>query len=271
MTMGSHQRSIGKEQQRFTPDYIVKPLGPFDTDVCTGAPRPFDIAPRSITKEQDALSMDWRGFGRYWCNPPFDRRIVGEFVRRMPTGQGGTLLLHVRTETRWFQPVWDTASAILWLAGRVIFWQADGSRCIVDDPASKHYGKPANSGAPVALIAFGHHDADVLAGAVAPPVYRGEHLVWPGEGRLPGTFQPLRFARSVLVSCLAQDAAGETWRTIVSDWLKSTEGPVSVAALYDAFRDHPKTRSNPNWQAKLRQTLQRGAGRSVARDQWVAA
>lgn len=270
MTMGSHQKSIGKEQQRFTPAFIVKPLGPYDTDVCTGDPRPFDIAPRSITKEQDSLSMDWRDFGRYWCNPPFDRRIVGEFVRRMPSGRGGTLLLHVRTETKWFQPVWNSATAILWLAGRVIFTYADGTPCVIENPESKYFGKQANSGAPVALIAFGQLDADALDAARCEPEYRGERLIWP-EGRLPGAFQPLRFARYVLVSCLEQSEAGKTWREIVSDWLKYSEEPVSVSELYKVFRDHPKTKGNPNWQAKLRQTLQRGAGVSVGHDQWVPA
>jgi hypothetical protein len=268
--MGSHQTSIGKEQERFTPDFIVKPLGPYDTDVCTGKIRPFDIASRNITAEENSLDMDWQDFGRYWCNPPFDRRVVGEFVRRMPSGRGGTLLLHVRTETKWFQPVHDYATAILWLAGRVIFWQADGSLCIVDNPKSKHYGKPANSGAPVALIAFGDLDADILAAASCKPEYRGERLIWP-DGKLPGAFQPLRFARYVLVSCLEQSEASKTWREIVSNWLKYSDGPVSVSDLYVAFRDHPKNKSNPNWQAKLRQTLQRGAGKSVSRDQWVAA
>ncbi len=269
MTIGSHQTSIGKEQERFTPVHIIKPLGPFDTDVCTGSTRPFDIAPRAVTKEQNALSMDWRSFGRVWCNPPFDRRVVGEFVRRMPTALGGTLLLHVRTETKWFQPVWSSATAILWLAGRVIFWQADGSPCIVDDPESKHFGKRANSGAPIALIAFGYHDADALADACCTPEYRGERLIWP-EGRLPGAFQPLRWARCVLLAGFEEDAAAKTWREIVAAWLRREDGPVSVAALYAAFRDHPKTRANPNWQAKLRQTLQRGAGLRVGRNQWVA-
>lgn len=270
MTMGSHQSTIGKDQARFTPRFIVDPLGPYDTDVCAGDPRPFDIAARNVTAQQDSLKMDWRDFGRYWCNPPFDRRIVGEFVRRMPTGHGGTLLLHVRTETKWFQPVWESATAILWLAGRIIFLNADGTPCSIENPEAKHYGKKANSGAPVALIAFGEHDADALAAARCEPNYKGERLIWP-EGRLPGAFQPLRFARYVLVSCLEQSEAGKTWREIVAGWLKSSDEPVSVAELYGAFRDHPKAKGNPHWQAKLRQTLQRGAGRAVARDQWVAA
>lgn len=270
MTMGSHQRPIGKENERFTPGFVVKPLGPYDTDVATGKKRPFDIARRNITAKQNSLAMDWRGFGRVWCNPPFDRRVVGEFVRRMPTCPGGTLLLHVRTETKWFQPVWQSATAILWLAGRVIFLRTDGSPCIIDNPKSKHYGKSANSGAPVALIAFGDRDADILAAVRCEPQYCGERLLWP-DGRLPGAFQPLRFARYVLVSCLEQSESGKSWRAIVADWLKCTDGPVSVADLYNAFRNHPKTKSNNNWKAKLRQTLQRGAGRSVGRDRWVPA
>lgn len=270
MTIGSHQTTIGRKQDHFTPDYIVKPLGRFDTDVCTGNRRPFDIAQRHITKRENSLRMDWRDFGRYWCNPPFDRRVVGEFVRRMPSGQGGTLLLHVRTETKWFRPIFESATAILWLAGRIIFWQASGRPCVVDNPKSKHYGKPANSGAPVALIAFGFRDADILADVCACPEYRGERLVWP-DGQLPGAFQPLQFKRFVVVACLEETENAKTWREIVGAWLYHEPGPVSVATLYEAFRHHPKVLKNANWKAKLRQTLQRGAGRSVSRDQWVAA
>lgn len=269
MTVGSHQTPIGKENERFTPVFIVRPLGPFDTDVCTGAIRPFDIAARSITKEENSLSMDWRQLGRKWCNPPFHRYLVGEFVNRMCAAGNGTMLLHTRTDTKWFQPIWDTASAILWLAGRVIFLKADGSPATIEKPTSKHYGKHANSGAPVALIAFGAHDMEVLHAATCRPEYRGERLVWP-DGRLPGSFHPLRFDRFVLGACL-DSAVGETWREVVSEWLRSTGEPVHVSELYAAFRDHPKTQSNPNWKAKLRQTLQRGAGVSVGRDQWVAA
>lgn len=266
--MGSHQNTIGKDQARFTPRFILAPLGEFDTDVCAGDPRPFDIARRNITAAEDSLKMDWAGFGRRWCNPPFDRRVVGEFVRRMPIGEGGgTLLLHVRTETKWFQPVWSSATGILWLAGRIIFLQADGSPCIIDNPKAKHFGKSANSGAPVALIAFGDYDLEVLAAARCEPEYRGERLIWP-EGRLPGALQPLRFARFVLVSCLGHNEAGKTWREVVTDWLKSATGPVSCSDLYEAFRNHPKTASNPNWQAKLRQALLRGAGERVGPDQW---
>lgn len=252
--MNHHQRAIGKDQARFTPRWILDPLGPFDTDACAGAPRPWDIAARNITAADDGLAMDWREFGRTWLNPPFDRRIVGSFVRRMCEHNHGVLLLHVRTETEWFTPIWDRAAALLFLATRVVFCQANGSPCIIDNPKAKHYGKSANSGAPVVLAAFGFNDADVLDGC-----------------GIDGAFVPLRFARFVLVNALATTEEAKTWRQIVADWLKSNDGPVAVADLYRAFRDHPKAGRNPNWRAKLRQTLQRGAGRSVGRDQWVPA
>lgn len=270
MTMGSHQRAIGKDQARFTPRLILDPLGKFDTDVCAGDPRPFDIATRNITAAENSLGLDWRALGRKWCNPPFHRYMVGHFVSKMCEAGKGTMLLHVRTETKWFQPIFDAATSILWLAGRIIFLKADGSPCTIENPKSEYFGQVANSGAPVALIAFGDFDSDVLADVHVPPVYERDRLVWP-KGRLPGAFQPLRFARYVLVSCLEDGAPARSWRSIVAEWLRSHDGPVSVAELYEAFRGHPKTKANPNWQAKLRQTLQRGAGVRVGPDQWVPA
>lgn len=175
MSLGSHQATIGKDQARFTPRWIWEPLGPFQTDAAAGDPRPWDIGTeRNITAAQNCLTMDWRLFHRTWLNPPFDRRIVGDFVRLMCEHNHGIMLLHVRTETKWFRPIWDHASALLFLAGRVIFCKADGSLCTIDNPSAKHFGKSANSGAPVVLCAFGQEDADVLA-----------------AGRLDGAFVPL--------------------------------------------------------------------------------
>jgi hypothetical protein len=251
MTLGSHQTTLGKENARFTPRRILDALGVFATDATAGAPRPWDIGTeRNITVAQNCLTMDWRDFGRTWLNPPFARYGVGEFVRLMCEHDHGIMLLHARTETEWFRPIWRAASGLLWLAGRVVFCYADGSSCRIENPTAKHYGKVANSGAPVVLIAFGASDADALDGC-----------------GLDGEFQPLIFPRFVLIAAIGQT---DSWRTIVAQWLKHEQGPVRVAQLYRAFRHHPKVQDNPNWKAKLRQTLQRGAGRSVGRDQWMA-
>lgn len=133
---------------------------------------------------------------------------------------------------------WDCAAVF----GRVVFHKVDGSAQTTRD------GKVANSGAPVVLAAFGRRDADVLAGC-----------------SLRGQFVPLLLPRVVVALSI-----GPTWREAVIEWLRDQDGPVSVADLYRAFARHPKAQRNPNWKPKLRQTLQRGAGRRVGRDQWVA-
>jgi hypothetical protein len=157
MTLGSHQQSIGKSQAHFTPrEQILDRLGKFELDPCAGDPRPWDCARVNYTEADDGLSKPW--FGRVWCNPPFDRRVVGLWVERMAEHDHGILLLHVRPETATFRPVWRRASGILFLDRRLIFCKADGSPQTISNPKAKHFGKAANSGAPVALISFGEED-----------------------------------------------------------------------------------------------------------------
>lgn len=257
--MSMHQTPIGASQVHLTPRRILDPLGAFDLDPCGNDPRPWDCADVTYTEADDGLQLPW--FGRPWLNPPFHRYQIARWIWRMAEHNRGIVLVHARTETDWFNIIRENATALFWIAGRVIFCRPDGSPQIITKPTSKHYGKKANSGAPVVLAAFGFPDCDVLGALPAP--HEGAEL---SKG-LFGWFDPLRFQRFVLVEAL-RDA---TWRELVSEALQGREGPISVADLYRAFADHPKTRANPNWQAKLRQTLQRGAGRSVGRDQWVPA
>jgi hypothetical protein len=257
--MSMHQTSIGKSQVHLTPRRILDPLGAFDLDPCGNDPRPWDCAARTYTAADDGLLLPW--FGRVWLNPPFHRFQIFGWLDRMARHGRGIALVHARTETDWFNLIWDNATALFFVAGRVIFCQPDGSPQIVSDPASKHFGKVANSGAPVVLAAFGFDDADRLAALPLPDADADL-----GRG-LYGRFQPLMIPRSVLVEALQN----LSWRRLVADFLGQRGAPVSVADLYAAFVDHPKTRANKHWREKLRQTLQRGAGRRVARDQWVAA
>ena len=162
VTLGSHQTTVGKSQTHFTPRFILDALGPFDLDPCAGDPRPWDCARENLTEADDGLSRPWGGL-RVWLNPPFNRYGVGRWIERLADHGQGTALLHARTETAWFQPIWRGASAILFLSERVIFCKADGSPQTISNPESKHYGKPANSGAPVVLAAFGRTDAELLA------------------------------------------------------------------------------------------------------------
>lgn len=146
MTLGSHQTTVGKSQSWITPKWIIDALGPFDLDPCASKPQPWPCANHSFTK--DGLVLQW--FGRVWLNPPFNRYEVGQWIEKMGKHQSGIALLHVRTEAAWFEPVWQWARAILFLADRLYFHYPNGKRA------------EANSGAPACLVAFSDYDRQRL-------------------------------------------------------------------------------------------------------------
>lgn len=139
MTLGSHQKSIGASQSWITPKHIIDALGPFDLDPCGPWEAPWRCA--TCTFMRDGLEQHWKG--RVWLNPPFDRREVGKWVRKLADHGNGIALLHARTEAEWFVPVWEKARAILFLPDRLYFHYPNGRQA------------KANSGAPVCLCAFG--------------------------------------------------------------------------------------------------------------------
>jgi hypothetical protein len=154
MTLGSHQRSVGKTQIHITPLWILEQLGPFGLDPCAADPRPWDCARRNYTERDDGLSKSW--IGRVWLNPPFDRYEVARWIQRLAEHGHGTALLHARTEADWFEPVWQHASGILFMADRIKFCRSDGSE------------QPHNSGAPPVLVAFGADDLARLRSSGIP-------------------------------------------------------------------------------------------------------
>lgn len=144
MTLGSHQKTVGDTQTWITPRWIIEALGPFDLDPAAAYPCPWKCAYRNWTHY--GLDRSWEG--RVWLNPPFDRYEVAKWIRRLADHGHGTALLHARTEAEWFEPVWQKASGILFLADRLYFHHQDGTRA------------RANSGAPACLIAFGAYDVE---------------------------------------------------------------------------------------------------------------
>jgi DNA N-6-adenine-methyltransferase (Dam) len=139
LTIGSHQRAIGRSQSWISPRHIVDAVGPFDLDPCAASPRPWACAAENWSA--DGLERPWHGCT--YLNPPFDRREVGRWISKLADHGNGIALLHVRTETAWFQPIWEQASGILFLADRLFFHYPDGRRA------------EANSGAPPCLVSFG--------------------------------------------------------------------------------------------------------------------
>ncbi|KQR30497.1 hypothetical protein ASF91_17135 [Rhizobium sp. Leaf155] len=147
MTIGSHQRSIGKSQTHLTPPEIIRSLGAFDLDPCTPDFMPWCTAKTRFTEKENGLVQPWEG--RVWLNPPFDRRVVGRFIERLVAHGNGIALVHARTEAAWFTRVWE-ADALLFLADRIHFCDQDGKR------------QKANSGAPLVLAAFGTDNVNAL-------------------------------------------------------------------------------------------------------------
>jgi DNA N-6-adenine-methyltransferase Dam len=141
MTLGSHQQCIGESQNHITPKWLIDALGPFDLDPAAADPRPWPCA--MISWSSRGLDRDWPRNLFVFLNPPFNRYEVGFWTKRLAEHSHGIALLHARTEAEWFEPIWQHAAAILFLADRIHFYRPDGSR------------QPANSGAPPILAAFG--------------------------------------------------------------------------------------------------------------------
>jgi hypothetical protein len=137
-----------KSDEWLTPPEILAALGPFDLDPCAPEKRPWRMARRHYTKRQDGLSRKWSG--RVWLNPPFGRE-VGKWLEKLCRHGNGVALTAARTETAWFfDYVWQSADAILFLEGRPHFYYVNGERA------------PFNSGAPICLIAYGKENAKAL-------------------------------------------------------------------------------------------------------------
>jgi hypothetical protein len=131
-----------------TPPHILEALGPFDLDPCASENRPWDTASQHYTIKDDGLTQAWSG--RVWCNPPYGPKMR-PFLEKLATHPGGGVaLVFARTETRaFFDNVWDKATAILFLKGRLKFHKPDGE-------------VGGTAGSPSVLIAYGEADAEVL-------------------------------------------------------------------------------------------------------------
>lgn len=237
--MGGHHSRIPKTVEWLTPPDVIQALGgwaSFDLDPCAPAVQPWPTAVAKFTQADNGLILPWHG--RVWLNPPYSTAAIARWLGRLADHGAGTALIFARTETdAFFRHVWDRASAVLFVRGRLNFHYPDGRR------AKK------NSGAPSVLCAYGAADTDRLA-------FCG----------IPGAFVPLRLSRGVLVAALDL-----TWREAVVALVRARPGPVRLDELYRAMAEHPKARRNPNWQAKIRQTLQQGPFERVDRGLWRAS
>ncbi len=258
--VGGHHSAKSKTNNWFTPRKVTDPLGSFDTDPATSINRPWDIAMHNLTRRDNSLNMAWGDFGRIWLNPPYALHYVTQFLAKLAEHGNGIALVFMRSDTKWFvRSISQRAHGRLLIAGRLHFCRISGRETSF------------NAGAPSVLVAYDTDNLDALAAAHCEAEYDDrDSVIWP-QGKIPGELNPILFRRSVLVLAFSGDKENASWREIVSEWLARQGEVIHVADLYRAFATHPKSTRNPNWKAKLRQTLQRGAGKSIGRDQWVKA
>lgn len=220
--IGSHQQSIGREQEWLTPVKIIQALGPFDLDPCAPVNRPWDTAMNYYTKYDDGLIQRW--YGRVWLNPPYHRYLIGKWMERLAMHGNGIALVFARTETQFFQDyIFPYADSMLFINGRLTFHKPDGVQA------------KFNGGAPSVLIAYGMDNVDALQ-----------------QSGIPGKHVAVNYVPVVVVG------VSPSWFSVVSIAVKSY-GNDSLQPIYDMVeRIAPdKVAKNRHWKEKIRQQVYR--------------
>jgi hypothetical protein len=139
-----------KSVEWYTPGWVFEKLGlTFDLD--PASPHDMETAVPAATKYtvfDDGLKKPW--FGRVWMNPPYGPE-TGMWVRRMAQHGNGIALVFSRTDAGWFQDAMRSATAVLFIAGRIEFI-----------PGLENVHKKNRCGAGSALLAFGDECANAL-------------------------------------------------------------------------------------------------------------
>lgn len=133
-----------------TPPHVIKALGEFDLDPCAPIVRPWDMAKKHYTVNDDGLSKPWEG--RVWLNPPYGKETF-KWLERLSEHRNGIALIFARTETRQFHSeIWSKANSIFFFKGRLKFHYVDGS---CENTAN----------APSCLVAYSNYDSEILRAA----------------------------------------------------------------------------------------------------------
>jgi len=154
---GHHRGHRGRTDDWLTPPEIIKALGPFDTDPCCPAGMPWRTAETMYTLADNGWTQPWHG--RVWLNPPYGP-VMGQWLNRLARHGDGIALILARTDTKAFHAeVWEKADALLFLRGRLNFYNLRGER-------SKKDG-----GAPSVLIAYGEKNVNHLCASGIPGAF----------------------------------------------------------------------------------------------------
>lgn len=143
----SFERSENTTVEWLTPPELVIKLGVFDLDPCSPINAPFLHAKINYTIKDDGLTKEW--LGRVYLNPPYGKGMEA-WIEKLKNHGNGIVLIFARTETKcFFNHIWYDADAILFVKGRIKFYNIDGEQ----------KGTP---GAPSVFIAYGKENALAL-------------------------------------------------------------------------------------------------------------
>lgn len=146
-----------KRDEWLTPPHVTEALGVFDLDPCSPVNRPWPTAAKHYTIHDNGLSQPWEG--RIWMNPPYGA-MTGVWLDRLAQHGNGIALVFARTETAmFFDSVWERATALFFIKGRLSFHFTDGTRAA------------SAAGAPSVLIAYGNYNAKALMECGLPGAY----------------------------------------------------------------------------------------------------
>lgn len=166
MNLSGHQSARMKSDVYLTPPEWINALGSFDLDPCCPPDMPWKTAETMWSLPwYDGLQLPWPKDQRVWLNPPFGSEAV-KWLRKLADQGQGIALIPARTETEMFyECVWNRADAICFVRSRPYFRAAQ-------DTTVTHVGKeihvrrgepfPFNSGAPIALVAYGGNNVQAL-------------------------------------------------------------------------------------------------------------
>lgn len=115
------------QQTQLTPAYVLEPVraslgGTIELDPCTTPENPCG-AERFVHLPDDGAAVPWVASTVY-CNPPYGKareRWVHRCVEAGKRGARVVLLIPAATDTRIFQRAMETASAVVFVRGRVKF------------------------------------------------------------------------------------------------------------------------------------------------------
>lgn len=220
--IGGHEKTLGINNEWLTPPEIIKSLGDFDLDPCAPVNRPWDTAKLHYTEQDDGLFLPWAG--RCWLNPPYDRRQIHLWMKKMAEHSNGVSLIFARTETQFFQQyVFAYCSSLLFIEGRIRFYDVTG--------------KPGEftGGAPSVLVAYGKENVASL-----------------GDSGIKGAHLLVNYTPVVVVGI------SPTWRSVITVAVSRAGGEADLKVVYELVEQiaPDKTERNEHWKEKVRQELQ---------------